>query len=740
VNQSIVRNVIDGAAAQARNALSEIESKQILEALGIATTIARAAPSAEDAVKLAAQAGFPVVLKVLSPEASHKTEVGGVALNLGSAEEVCEAFERIRRNLALKLPKARFDGVSVQAMAPPGVELLAGITRDAQFGPLVMVGLGGIFAEALKDTALRLAPVSPREAGEMLEELRGAALLREVRGRAAVAREALVDLVVKLSELAARHSEIQEMDLNPVVAYPEGCKVLDARILLDLARPTAEEQEAARASDERRARRHENLKRALRPRTAAVVGDRGSREYMWLHALDHFKGERYSVQCDPREEAGIAKLGVKNFKSIAEIPGPVDYAVIAVPRQAAPAVLRDCVSKGVGGAGFFTAGFSEVGDEEGLKLEAELRQIASNSDIALVGPNCMGLLNPSVGLLAGQHLEAGPPGDVSFISQSGTHAISFCMQAPWRDIKVDTAASIGNATVLTAADYLDVMADEPATRVIGMYVEGVRDGRRFFESLKRAAERHPVIVWKGGVTESGARATFSHTGSLATPAAAWRAVMRQSGAVEVPDLDAMLDAVELLTHSRPVKGRRMGLIAMTGGQSVVISDAFGRHGLEVPDLSEASYAEFKSFFTVIGGSYRNPLDAAWTVRPNRGKGEGNLERVLDILDRDPVLDAMVMEIRPGISFGRFNRTPGEEDMIALFDRLARFNQRAHKPFALAIQWGHQAPEVEAPLMARAKQLVRERGMVAFDSFERTAAALRVAAECYESRARLDSPS
>ncbi len=738
MNETIVQQVIEGAAAQARDVLSEIESKQILEALGIATALAQVAQSAEQAAKLAAQAGFPAVLKVLSPEASHKTEVGGVALNLSSAEEVREAFERIRRNLAHKLPHARFDGVAVQAMAPPGIELLAGITRDAQFGPLVMVGLGGIFAEALGDTAVRIAPVSAREALTMFEELRAAAILRGVRGEPPVDQEALVTLAVKLSELAAGHPEIREMDLNPVVAYPDGLKVLDARVLLDLTRPAAADRDAAYASAERRARRHENLKRALRPRAVAVVGDRGSREYMWLRALAHFKGERYSVQPDPREEAGIAQLGVRNFKRLTEIPGPVDYAMVAVPRQAAPDVLRDCAAKGVAGVGFFTAGFSELGDEVGLKLEAELRQVALDSDIALVGPNCMGLCNPSLGLLNGARLQVGPPGDVGFISQSGTHAVSFCMQAPWRGIKVDAAASIGNATVLEASDYLDVMADHPATRVIGMYIEGVRDGRQFFTSLRRAARRHPILIWKGGVTESGARATFSHTGSLATSSAAWQAAMRQGGAVEVPHMDAMLDAMELLTRARPVEGRRMGLIAMTGGQSVVICDAFARHGLEVPELSESSYTEFKSFFNVIGGSYRNPLDAAWTIGP--ASGEGNLERVIDILDRDPVLDAIVMEVRPGFGFIRITQPITEEEIAAFLDRLARFNQRAHKPFALVAQWGHMPPELRASIVARTNQLVRERDMVAFDSFECAAAAFRVAAECHEARVRLDSSS
>ncbi len=320
-----------------------------------------------------------------------------------------------------------------------------------------------------------------------------------------------------------------------------------------------------------------------------------------------------------------------------------------------------------------------------------------------------------------------------FISQSGTHAVSFCLQAPGRAIKVNMSASIGNALILEPADYLDVMAADAATRAIGIYVEGVRDGRRFFDSLKRATARVPVLVWKGGVTDSGARATFSHTGSLATPAAVWRAAMRQSGAVEVAGLEPMLDAMELLTRARPVRGRAMGLVAMTGGQSVVISDTFASHGLEVPALSEASYAEFKTFFQVIGGSYRNPLDASQTVSPRWAGGADNLDRVLDILDRDPVVDAIVMEVRPGQQFGGPRRSTEVEvkESIPMLDRLARFAQRAHKPFAIAVESQHEAPDQRGATVGGAMMLARERGLATFDTFERAAGAFRAAAEYFE---------
>jgi len=337
----------------------------------------------------------------------------------------------------------------------------------------------------------------------------------------------------------------------------------------------------------------------------------------------------------------------------------------------------------------------------------------------------MGLYNPAVGVSNFPDLNVGVRGDVCFISQSGTHSINFCSQAPARGIRINKAASIGNVLMIEAADFIDVMAVDPATRTIGMYVEGVRDGRRFFGSLKRAAAVHPVVVWKGGMTEAGARATFSHTGSLATPAAVWTAMVRQSGAVSVAGLDAMLDAVEMLARGKAVNGRRMGLVAMTGGQSVVITDTFATAGLEIPTLSAASYEELKSFFNIIGGSYRNPLDAGGTI--GGGVHTGNLERILRILDRDDVIDAIVLEVGTGLRAQRW--ASHEDELTGLLDKITEFNRASAKPFVLIMHPAH----VET-IVVRAKQLARERGLVVFDSFERSAAAIRVAFDYWSNRA------
>jgi acyl-CoA synthetase (NDP forming) len=720
VNQTIANQVIADATAAGRTALSEIESKKILEAIGIPSAIPERAAGADDAVLIAARIGFPVVLKVLSPDVTHKSEVGGVELNLRSAAEVRAGFDRICDALAKKQPGARFEGVAVQPMARPGLELIAGIVRDERFGPLIVVGLGGIFVELLKDTVLRLAPVDAKEARAMLLSLRGAAMLRGVRGGAEVDIAAIANAIARLSEFAAATPEVKEMDLNPIVAYPSGITTLDARILIG---PSP----APVNADPRHAERIENLRRAFEPKVAVVIGDKKMGGYMWLRALKRFTGKLYSVQIDPNEIPAIEAMGIENRKSLAEITEHIDYAVSAVPRQVALRILKDCVDSKVGSIGFFTSGFSETTEELGIQLERQLRETALNSDIALVGPNCMGLYSPAYGLCNFPDEQVGETGDVCFLSQSGTHTINFAIQAVAHGIKVNNAASIGNVLVLEAADYIDLMAADPKTRVLGMYIEGVRDGRRFFESVQRAARKIPVLIWKGGVTEAGARATFSHTGSLATPGAVWSAMVRQSGAASIDSLDAMLDAVELLARGRELKGRRMGLVAMTGGQSVVITDTFAGAGLEIPTLSDSSYDELKTFFNIIGGSYRNPLDAGGTI--GGGINLGNLDRILSILDRDPVIDAIVLEIGTGFRAGRW--ATHEEELTTLLDRIAAFAKATPKPFAVILHPAH----LEA-IVARAKALARQRGLVVFDTFERAAAAFRAAADSHEARARL----
>jgi acyl-CoA synthetase (NDP forming) len=714
MDTAVTDRIIQAARTQTRTALSEIESKELLEACGIPTAMPRSAASGRQAAAIAKQIGFPVALKVLSPDVTHKSDVGGVMLGLESQSQVEAAFKLIKNNLAEKAPAARFEGVAVQAMAKPGIEMLAGITHDAAFGSMLVAGLGGVLVEVLKDVVMRPAPIDAPTGREMIEELKGVAILRGVRGAPPADIDAFVDLLVKVSQLAAARPDIREMDLNPVMVYPQGVMAVDARVALNDP-PAAD---ATPVNGDRAVARRRNLEQAMSPGTIVVIGDKKAGGYIWLRAQSNFKGKLYSVQIDPNEIPNIQNMGIANYLNLSEVPGPIDLAITAVPRQVAPMILKNCLETGVRGVQFFTSGFSETGEELGIKLERQLKAMAEESEIALVGPNCMGLYNPAAGVCNFPGQPTGEAGDVCFISQSGTHMVNMAFQGPMRGIRINKGASIGNAIVLNPADYLEMMAEDAGTRVVGMYVEGIRDGHRFLDVLKRTTARIPVVIWKGGVTEAGARATFSHTASLATPGAVWKAVVRAGGAVEVRSWDALLAALAMFSHSLPIRGRRVGLVAMTGGQSVFITDTFASAGMDVPALSQATYDEFKTFFNTIGGSYRNPLDAAGTIM---GPQEGNLVRILNILDRDPVLDLIVLEIGTGTAATRWANH--ENDMISMLDRLAQFNQRTSKPFSLIMHQGH----VE-DIVARARKLAVERGLLVFESFERAAQTLSLGAD------------
>ncbi len=456
-----------------------------------------------------------------------------------------------------------------------------------------------------------------------------------------------------------------------------------------------------------------NLDRALNPAVVAVIGDKRQSGYMWLRSMQTFSGHVYSVQVNPDEAAGIAELGVRNFASVREIPEPVDYAVCAVPRHVAPRVLVDCIASGVAGIGMFTSGFAETGEELGIRLQDEVVLLARDAGIALIGPNCMGLYNPRLGVRFSQDQPAGAGGRVALVSQSGTHALNVSLMAAANGILLSKAVSVGNAVVLDLPDYLDYFLDDPETDVIAIYVEGPRDGRRFAEALRRAAARKPVVVWKGGLTPAGQRATMSHTASLAASPELFRGLLRQANAISVNSVDELLDVLQLLVRCKPGTGARLGLMAMTGGQSVVITDAFERAGLEVPTLTDRSYTELSEFFNIVGGSYRNPLDMGGTIRDS----SENLDRLLHILDADTHVDGIVMEISALFQARRWVREPAALD--ALVTQLKAHQQQSAKPFLAVLHPSFAEAEV-----VTARPRVQAAGIAALPSFDRAALALR----------------
>lgn len=453
----------------------------------------------------------------------------------------------------------------------------------------------------------------------------------------------------------------------------------------------------------------EKMDRLFYPRSVAVIGDKRENNFMWLKSLSKFKGELYSVQIDPSQISGIEALGVRNFHSIMDIPGPVDFAVIAVPSKVTPRILDDCIKKGVVGASMFTSGFAETGTDDGKRLQGIIAEKAKSAGFLLIGPNCMGIFNPTSGVRhhTDQYILDGD-GEVGFISQSGTHAGFFSLVGYNNGIEVNKSVSYGNAAVLDSVDFLEYFAADEKIKVIAMYIEGVKDGRRFYNSLKRITQLKPVVIWKGGSTVEGTRATSSHTGSITHSQVAWKTLVQQSGAIEVDNFDELIDVVRALLRLKMPEGDRMGLIAMTGGQSVIITDSFVRAGLKVPLLSRNSYQELGSFFNLTGGSYINPLDVAWNVPTPE-----HVIRLLNILCNDPNIDCTVLELSIPLLSRRWRFT--EYSVASLLEALEEFQGSSPKPFFMVLTQAHMEEEgIEV------KKMAVERDLVTFPSFHRGA--------------------
>jgi acyl-CoA synthetase (NDP forming) len=272
--------------------------------------------------------------------------------------------------------------------------------------------------------------------------------------------------------------------------------------------------------------------------------------------------------------------------------------------------------------------------------------------------------------------------------------------------------SYGNAVILDSPDYLEYLRDDPQTRIIGMYIEGVRDGRRLFHLLQELTPRKPVVIWKGGQTEPGTRATASHTGSLAESMVIWRAVMRQTGVIEADSLEEMIDIIKALLYVQPTRQDRVALISMTGGQSVVTTDAFAKAGLQVPTLTEPSYERLERFFNVVGGSYRNPIDMG-----SNWEAGAQTSEILEILDADPQVDIIAFELSLNLLFRRMEANPSFRAF--LIDMLIAHRRRTRKPF-LAIVTPSYVPEAEEEL----KRLLLDEGIPSFPTFQRAARALQ----------------
>lgn len=596
-DKAAVRTILAKVKADGRTSLTAPEGKLVCDAYGIPVPKEGVAASAADAAKLATAMGFPVVLKIVSPEILHKTEAGGVLVGVKSAQEVEQGFATIMANAKKYNPKATLTGVQVQQMLAGGQEVIVGAVTDPSFGKLVAFGLGGILVEVLKDVTFRLAPVSRDEAGSMLDGIAAAEVLKGVRGSAPVNREALADLIERASQLAADFDEIAEIDLNPVFATEKSAIAADVRIVVDFkpapARYRPSQDEIVRA-----------MNRIMKPDSVAVIGASPEAGKIGNSVMKNLINGGYPGKIYPIHPSAAEVMGKKAYKSVKEIPGEVDVAVFAIPAKFVAKALVEVGEKKIPGAVLIPSGFAETGNTEGQK---EIQDIGRKYNVRLMGPNIYGFYYTWKNLCATFCTAYDYKGHAALSSQSGGIGMAIVGFSRSAKMGVSAIVGLGNKADLDEDDLLTFFEQDDNTQLIAMHLEDLKDGRSFAEVAKRVSKKKPVVVLKAGRTSMGARAAASHTAALAGNDRVYDDVFRQAGVIRAMGLRDLLEYARALQVLPNPKGENVVIITGAGGSGVLLSDACVDNKLSLMAMPPDLDAAFRKFIPPFGAA-GNPVD------------------------------------------------------------------------------------------------------------------------------------
>ena len=651
--------------------LSESDSKALLREHGVPMADEREVTTAAEAAAAATALGFPVVAKLCGDAIAHKTERGLVKLRLGSAADVEAAAAEL---LGKATPEDGEVTVLVAPMVQGNRELIAGMLRDPQFGATVMLGVGGVLAEAVADVVFRPAPLTRLDAAEMIDDLATQKLLGEFRGEAAVDREKLIDVVVGLGALAAARPDVASVDVNPLIIRADGVPVaVDALVEIGAGADADRVPARPRPTDEQ-------FRALFEPRGVLVTGASTHPGKFGFVSLHNILASGYAGGVYGTNLQGEEVLGVRTVADIAALPDePIDLVFVCTPASANPDLLRACAAKGIRAAFLTSAGYGEAGDE-GKRAEDELVALADELGILLAGPNGQGVVSTPASLCAQIVAPYPPAGRIGVASQSGNFVSSFLNYSRATGVGISRAVSAGNAAAVTVADYLDFYGDDPATAVGLAYVEGISDGRSLLERFASVAARKPLVLVKGGATAVGARAAASHTGALAADDTVFDGWCRWAGVTRAATVEEAFEAAATFATQPLPKGPNVVVLTTAGGWGVVTSDAIARDGdlvlMPLPDdLRAAIDGELPPRW-----SRNNPVDCAG------GETRETIPAVMEMIATHPDVHAVVY-LGLGIQSnqarlmkeGRFYPDNGLERIVAYHERQdQRFAEAAHE--------------------------------------------------------------
>ena len=703
-------------SSELSSTLSESDSKKLLSSFNIPFASEVVTFSVTDAVSSASQMGFPVVVKLGGEKIAHKTERGLVRLRLNDEEAVTAAATEL-------LAAATAEDGEVHLLVAPMIsgtrELIAGMLVDPQFGPTVMLGIGGVMAEVIADVAFRPAPIDEAGALSMINSLRMQGLLDPFRGEAGVDRAQLVSVLLGLSRVATERADIVSVDINPLIVKSNGELVaVDALVEMGV-RNDSHVSERARYSEEQ-------FRAFFEPRGVLVAGASTHPGKFGFVSLHNILASGYAGGVFGTNLQGEEVLGISTVADIAMLPdNSIDLVFVCTPASANPDLLRACAKKGIRAAFLTSAGYGEAG-EEGKQLEKELVELADELGILLAGPNGQGVVSTPVKLCAQIVAPYPPAGSIAVASQSGNFVSSFLNYARQSGVGISRAVSAGNAAALGVADLVEWYGTDSATSVALTYVEGISDGRGLMERLARVASQKPVVLIKGGATDKGARAAASHTGALAANDAIFDGACKAGGISRASTVEEAFEiAATFATQPLPL-GPNVVVLTTAGGWGVVTSDAIANDGsLQLMTLPEDLLAQIDTKLPPRW-SRNNPVDCAG------GETRDTIPEVLAMIAEHKDVDAIIY-LGLGIQAnqarlmreGPFHPGHGLDRIVEYHERQdARFAQAAHdlsvstgKPILLATELAVADPENSGV------RTVRETQRLCYASGNRAAVAL-----------------
>lgn len=672
-----VQQILSETIKSQNKVVTEDLAKQILTEYGLRVPPYVIVNDARQAAKESRVIGFPQVAKIVSPKILHKTDVKGVKTGLSSEEEVVDAFNDMFGRLA---PEFEIRGVLLEKMVPSGIELIVGLQNDPQFGPVIMCGLGGVYTELFRDVSFRVLPISKQDALGMLEDLKGKQILKGFRGSQPVNLEMLAEALARIGNLGMDAAPyFDSVDFNPMTVYPKDYFIVDAKILLK-DKPEIDVVSTAQPNSD-------YMDVFFNAKSIALIGASPDSGKIGNSVLESLSRHEYKGKIFPINAKGYPEImGLKAYRSLDEVNEPIDLVVVTVDLKFVPALLKTCGDKGIHNMVIISGGGKELGGER-AEIEQEVKDLSHKLGIRIIGPNCIGIFNGANRLdcaFQGHARMVRPKnGNVSFLSQSGTVGIAFMETSD--SFGTSKMISYGNRSDVDEADMIWYLAQDPMTHVIGLYVEGLGDGRKFINTAKRVISEHrkPVVVFKNGRTSRGAVQAASHTGSLGGSYAVVRGAFEQAGVISVDSYEELTGSLKALNWQPVPSGNRVAMVTNGAGPIIAAIDRFEDLGLRLSGLSDKTLSTFKQHYpsTYVLG---NPLDVTGSAT-----AEDYRFAIQAFIDDDNVDIIMPWFV--------FQDDPLEEEIV---DVLHEFQKMKRKPILVGAMGGPFTRKISAEIENR----------------------------------------